>query len=94
MIMCDLVGRLGAAQMAMAEWEAAVAAFESGIALDPASSEMVSWCVHTRLFVVGDIPRVEVFLTTPGALIMQATKLTEARAEAASEAEGRATEVP
>jgi len=30
--------------MAMAEWEAAVAALEAGVALDPASVEMVSWC--------------------------------------------------
>ena len=44
MVICDLRDRLGAAQMAMAEWEAAVAALEAGIALDPASDEMVSWC--------------------------------------------------
>ena len=36
--------RLGAAQMAMAEWEAAVAALEAGSALNPSSVEMVSWC--------------------------------------------------
>ncbi len=43
MVKYGLGGRLGAAQMAMAEWEAAVAALEAGIALDPASIEMVSW---------------------------------------------------
>ena len=41
-----LVCRLGAAQMAMAEWEAAVAALEAGVALDPGSAEMVS-CAGT-----------------------------------------------
>ena len=37
-----VAGRLGTAHMAMADWEAAVAALQAGLALDAGSSDMVS----------------------------------------------------